>query len=101
MIRTKRTKFLRYKTLYVKGFFSSIKLTKYIDNATNYYPFATIVRIFALVFLGMNCKVVNGISISGNFDSRMEVETGGIKGLIGKLILKFLRLLDELKEKIK
>lgn len=100
MIRAKKTKLLKFKTLYIKGFFPFLIPTPDIGEAKNYFPFAILVHLFCLIYHRVNLKVVNGVSISGHFDSRMEVETGGVKGLFNKLVLYILRRLEEIERKL-
>lgn len=76
------------------------KHTSDIGEAKNYYPFAFLIRIANIYHNKMSCRVVNGVSVSGSFDAKMEVEAGGVKGWIGKSILKIIRFLEEQQRKI-
>lgn len=95
MIRSKRRKILRYThDLYVKKAFPFVHTTN-IDDAKNYYPFHNIVRTLIYWKYKLRVKPLNALSVEAKFDSKMEVETGGIKGLWQKILLKIIRYLEE------
>lgn len=95
MISSKKKKVLKYiGNLYVKKAFPFTH-TNNIDEATNYYPFHEFFRAFIYWIYKIKVKPINLLSVKANFDSRMEVETGGVKGWWNKLLLKIVRYLDE------
>jgi len=99
MIKSKKVKIIRYKGLYLTQSFP-IRMSSDIGKARNYYPFANIMSFYHRTFDEINCFVVNGISINGDFDSKLEIEMGGIKGWIKKTILKIIRYLEEQQRKL-
>lgn len=95
MIKSKKRKVLRYTSdLYVKSSFPFVH-TNNLEEAKNYYPFHEIVRTLIYWKYKIRVKPINLLSVSGKFDARMEVETGGVKGWWNKLLLKIVRYLDE------
>ena len=71
-----------------------------IDMATNDWIFAPIYKIIADIKHENDYKIKKGIGVTMHFDSKLEVETGGIKGFILKVALKLIRLLEQLKTRM-
>ena len=99
MFKSKKSRFLKYAGHYLTSVIPFSK-SPHIEEAKNYYPFAVLVRLFVLLYYGVSFRVVEGLSISGHFDAKMEVETGGVRGYVAKNILKLIRWLEEKKREI-
>ena len=102
MSNSKVKKVLYCKTFdeYLRGYIN-FKFSHDISMATNYWIFAKIYKIIVDIKFQNDFKIKNAIGVSMHFDSKLEIETGGIKGFILKIALKLIRLIERLQIKLK
>jgi len=90
-VKTKRKRIISDGKLYL---FDKLKLTDDITIAKDYGIFAGLNCLLASKKFGTKFHITKTISIDGIFDSRFEMQIGGIRGFINKILLKLIRFLD-------
>ena len=88
-------------SFYLCGNVFNLRMTGDISEATNYGILRRLYKLIAEKKFNKEFLFTNALGITMHFDSKLEVETGGMKGFVLKIALKLIRLVERLQAKLK
>ena len=89
-----------YLYLYLRGNILNLRMTDDISKATNYGILRHIYKYIAKRKFNKEFVFINTLSITMHFDSKLEVETGGVKGFVLKVALRLVRVIEQFKTRL-